>query len=266
MAKVATVSPEPADASAVPLEQPRAQPASMMLPPDIDAVVFDVFGTLVDWRGTIVREAQAVGEAHGVKADWETFTQTWHSEGYQGGMAAVRDGRLPWTSVADLHLRGLQDLLPRFGLQDLSDADVRQLARVWRRLDPWPDVSAGMVRLKARFLVAPLSNGDFDMLIDLARHASLPWDAIFAAELFGQYKPRPEPYQGAARLLRLAPERVMLVASHSRDLFAAQSQGLRTAFVHRPDEFGPGHPPDSPDPSFDVVVNDLQELADKLGA
>ena len=234
--------------------------------PAVDALVFDVFGTLVDWRGTIAREAEAVGRAHGVAGDWHAFTQTWHSEGYQGGMARVRNGELPWTSVAELHRRGLEALLPRYGLGHLGEAEVTQLARVWRRLDPWPDVEGGLTRLKTRYTIAPLSNGDFDMLLDLARHARLPWDAIFAAELFGHYKPRPEPYQGVARLLRRAPERVMLVASHAHDLRAAQGQGLRTAFVRRPLEFGPGHPPDEPDPSFDLMVNDLLDLAGHLGA
>ena len=233
---------------------------------DIRALVFDVFGTLVDWRGTIGREAQTLGRARGINADWEAFTQAWHSEGYQGGMTRVREGQLPWTGVADLHRQGLQELLPRFGLQDLAADDVAKLAAVWRRLDPWPDVVPGLTRLKARFVVAPLSNGDFDMLVDLARHGGLIWDAIFAAELFGSYKPDPAPYQGAARLLRLPPETVMLVASHSRDLLAAQKQGLRAAFVHRPTEFAPSHPPDQPDPSFDLVVNDIEHLAEKLGA
>jgi 2-haloacid dehalogenase len=233
---------------------------------DLAALVFDVFGTLVDWRGTIAREVEAVGRAHGVAGrDWQAFTQRWHSEGYQGGMNRVRNGELPWTSVAELHRLGLSALLPEFGLQ-LSASEVDALARVWRRLDPWPDVAAGLARLKARYVIAPLSNGDLDMLVDLARHGGFAWDAVFAAELFGVYKPRPETYQGVARLLRLAPEGVMLVASHAYDLQAAQSQGLRTAFVHRPLEYGPDHPRQQPDPSFDLVVNDLLDLAAKLGA
>ena len=237
-----------------------------MTVPEIDALVFDVFGTLVDWRGTIAREAEAVGRAHGVQADWQAFAQAWHTDGYQGGMARVRNGELPWTSVAELHRRGLDPLLAQYGLGQLPEAEVSHLARVWRRLDAWPDVVAGLTRLKARYPVAPLSNGDFDMLIDLARQAGLPWDAVFAAEVFGQYKPKPEPYQGVARLLRRPPERIMLVASHGYDLKAAQGQGLRTAFVRRPLEYGPSHPPDQPDPSFDLVVDDLLELAARLSA
>jgi 2-haloacid dehalogenase len=232
--------------------------------PQVDALVFDVFGTLVDWRGTIAREVEVVGRAHGVSGDWQAFTHTWHSEGYQGGMARVRNGELPWTSVAELHRRGLEALLPTYGLA-LRPSEIEQLARVWRRLDPWPDVVAGLGRLKSKYTIAPLSNGDFDMLVDLARFGGLPWDAIFAAELFGAYKPKPETYQGVARLLRLPPERVMLVASHSYDLRAAQAQGLPTAFVHRPLEYGPEHPPEPPDPSFDLVVNDLLDLAGQLG-
>jgi 2-haloacid dehalogenase len=233
--------------------------------PAVDALVFDVFGTLVDWRGTIAREVEAVGRAHGVEADWQAFTQRWHSEGYQGGMARVRNGELPWTSVSELQRRGLEALLPDVGL-GLQPSEIEQLARVWRRLDAWADVAAGLGRLKARYIIGPLSNGDFDMLIDLARHGGFPWDAIFAAELFGVYKPKPETYQGVARLLRLAPERVMLVASHAYDLRAAQSTGLRTAFVHRPLEYGPDHPPQEPDSSFDLVVNDVLDLATQLGA
>lgn len=232
----------------------------------VDALVFDVFGTLVDWRGSIVRAVEAVGRAHGLSADWEAFTQAWHTEGYQGGMARVRNGELPWTSVAELHHRGLDELLPRFGLSSLPAAEIDHLASVWRRLDPWPDVPDGLLRLKTRYTIAPLSNGDFDMLLDLARHARLPWDAIFAAELFGVYKPRPETYQGVARLLRKPPDRIMLVASHTFDLQAAQAQGLRTAFVHRPDEYGPGHPVEPPDPSFDLAVNDISELTARLEA
>jgi 2-haloacid dehalogenase len=140
------------------------------------------------------------------------------------------------------------------------------LARVWRRLDPWPDVAAGLARLKTCYIIAPLSNGDFDMLVDLARHAGFPWDAIFAAELFGVYKPQPEAYLGVGRLLRLPPSHVMLVASHAYDLRAAQAQGLQTAFVHRPLEYAPDHPRQEPDPSFDLVVNDLHDLATQLGA
>jgi 2-haloacid dehalogenase len=236
-----------------------------MAGPEIDALVFDVFGTLVDWRGSIARAAEAVGRAHAVEADWQAFTHAWHSEGYQGGMARVRSGELPWTSVAELHRRGLEELLPRFGLSGISSADVAQLAGVWRRLDPWPDVVEGLQRLKARYTIGPLSNGDFDMLVDLARHARLPWDAVFAAELFGAYKPKPEPYQGVARLLRRPPERIMLVASHTFDLRAGQGQGLRTAYIRRPDEYGPDHPVEPLDPSIDLVVNDLHELADQLG-
>jgi 2-haloacid dehalogenase len=232
--------------------------------PDVAALVFDVFGTLVDWRGTIAREVEAVGRAHGVSGDWQAFTQRWHAEGYQGGMARVRNGDLPWTSVSDLHRRGLEALLPDFGL-GLQPSEIEQLARVWRRLDPWPDAAAGLTRLKTRYVIGPLSNGDFDMLVDLARNAGFPWDAIFAAELFGVYKPRPETYQGVARLLRLPPQRVMLVASHSYDLRAAQTQGLRTAYVHRPLEYAPDHPPEPPDPSFDLVVKDLGDLVTQLG-
>jgi 2-haloacid dehalogenase len=233
--------------------------------PAVDALVFDVFGTLVDWRGTIAREVSRVGQAHGVSGDWQAFTQRWHTEGYQGGMARVRNGELPWTSVAELHRRGLSALLPEFGLQ-LPPAEMEELARVWRRLDPWPDVAEGLRRLRTRYVIGPLSNGDFDMLVALARHGGFVWDGIFAAELFGVYKPRPETYEGVARLLRLPVERVMLVASHAYDLRAAQSSGLRTAFVHRPLEYGPDHPPEPPDPSFDLVVDDLHDLASQLGA
>jgi 2-haloacid dehalogenase len=231
--------------------------------PAVDALVFDVFGTLVDWRGTIAQAVSRVGQAHGVSGDWQAFTHRWHSEGYQGGMDRVRKGELPWTSVAELHHRGLSALLPDFGLR-LSDAEVDQLAGVWRRLDPWPDVAEGLARLKTRYVIGPLSNGDFDMLVDLARHGGFAWDAIFAAELFGAYKPRPETYQGVARLLRLSPARVMLVASHTYDLRAAQSAGLGTAYVHRPLEYAPEHPPEPPDPSFDLVVDDLLDLSERL--
>jgi 2-haloacid dehalogenase len=145
------------------------------------ALLFDVFGTVVDWRGSLAREVAALGQAHAVEGDWDQLVRDWHAEGYQGGMARVRRGEQPFTSVAALHRAYLDTLLPRYGLTDLDAAEIDSLTRSWRRLDPWPDSVAGLTRLKARYIIAPLSNGDFGMLVDLAKYARLPWDAIFAA-------------------------------------------------------------------------------------
>jgi 2-haloacid dehalogenase len=243
-----------------------------MTAPLVDALLFDVFGTVVDWRGTIVREGRELGRAHGIDVDWEAFAQDWHADGYQGGLARIRRGELPMSTVASLHRRKLDELLTRFGLTALDDLSIERFNRVWRRLEPWPDALAGLARLKKTYIIAPLSNGDFGMLVDLARHDSLPWDCIFAAEQFGNFKPDPSTYDGAVALLGLPPERVMLVAAHAYDLYAARDRGLRTAYVPRPAEHAEGYSrePDAADATsdfhFDIRAADFATLADQLGA
>ena len=227
----------------------------------VRALVFDVFGTVVDWRSSVAAEVRALGWP----VDPPAFADAWRA-GYAPAMQAVRDGRLPWTHIDGLHRRILDSLLAERGLAP-SEAEVAGLNRVWHRLAPWPDSVAGLHRLKARFPVCTLSNGNVSLLMDMARHAGLPWDTIFSAELFGHYKPDPEVYLGAARLLDLPPQQVLMVAAHPSDLRAAAACGLKTAYVPRPLERGPGG---AMEPwtagEFDLVAEDFGALAGALGA
>lgn len=229
-------------------------------------LVFDVFGTVVDWRGTVVREGEALGRSQGVQIDWPRFADAWRRDGYLAGIAKVRRGEWPWQDVDALHRRQLDLLLAEHGLGGLPEEAVARFNRVWHRLEPWPDALPGLARLKRRYIVAPLSNGHFALLTNLGKHAGLPWDCILSADLFGTYKPAPAVYQGAARLLGLAPAEVMLVAAHTNDLLGARAAGLRTAFVPRPLEWGPGSPPEPAPPApFDLVAADFLQLATQLG-
>jgi 2-haloacid dehalogenase len=231
----------------------------------LKALTFDVFGTVVDWRGTIIREGTAFGKEHGLSVDWARFADAWRG-GYRPSMDRVRRGELPWTTIDTLHRMILDTLLDQFGVTGLSEADKDSLNRVWHRLDPWPDTVEGLTRLRQGFIIATLSNGNVALLTNMAKHAGLPWDCILSAELAKHYKPDPQAYQTAADLLGLRPEQVMMVAAHKNDLRAAQAVGLRTAFVPRPREFGPERTPDtSPDPAFDIHARDFCDLADQLG-
>jgi 2-haloacid dehalogenase len=221
---------------------------------------------VVDWRGSIIREAASLGTRHGIVADWEGLADAWRA-GYQPAMQRVRTGALPWMTIDALHRLILDDLLPQFGLDALGQDDIDHLNRAWHRLDPWPDAVPGLARLKTRFIVTPLSNGNFSLLTRLAKRARLPWDCIVSAELFRRYKPDPETYLGTAGLLDIAPAELMLVACHPDDLRAARAVGCRTGYVPRPLEFGPGRPPPRvEDAEFDVVAKDFIELAERLGA
>ena len=231
----------------------------------VKALVFDVFGTVVDWRGSVIREAEALGRAKGVNADWGAFADEWRREGYHGGMDRVRRGELPWTNVDTLHRMKLDELLPKYGLEGLSEPEIDHLNRVWHRLEGWPDSVPGLTRLKRKFVISTLSNGTFALLTNMAKHAGLPWDCIISSELARAYKPDPKAYQTAAELLGLEREQVMLVAAHVNDLRAAQRTGLRAAYVPRPLEHGPGRQADPPDPSFDCVAESFVDLAEKLG-
>jgi 2-haloacid dehalogenase len=233
----------------------------------LKALVFDVFGTVVDWRRSVIREGEALGQAKGLELDWARFADEWRTDGYHGGMDRIREGQLPWMNVDALHRLKLEELLPKYGISGLSESEIDHLNRVWHRLTPWPDAVPGLTRLRQKFIIAPLSNGNFALLTNMAKHAELPWDCILSAELARKYKPHPEAYQMAANLLGLNYGEVMLVAAHVSDLRGAQSAGLRAGFVSRPLEHGPGGAwePD-PDPSFDVVAADFLDLASKLGA
>jgi len=230
----------------------------------LDALVFDVFGTLVDWRGSLIADLCAFGAEHDVDADWPALVDAWRGE-YVPSMDAVRNGRLPWMPLDTLHRRSLDALCERFRIPLDEDARAWCVQR-WHHLRPWSDTVAGLTRLRTGFILGTLSNGNVRLLLDLAKSAPLPMDTIFSAELFRHYKPDRETYLGAVELLATTPERVMLVAAHNSDLLAAKSYGLRTAFVHRPDEYGPVRPGDkTAADGVDLSVRDLGELADRLG-
>ena len=230
----------------------------------VKALVFDVFGTVVDWRGSIIREGQALGRRKKLKVDWPAFADGWRA-GYRPAMARVRSGELPWTKIDALHRMILDDLLLRFPLGRLAGEDIDHLNRVWHRLKPWPDARAGLAKLKRRHVIATLSNGNVALLTNMAKHAKLPWDCILSAEVVRHYKPDPETYLGAADLLGVKPAELMMVAAHKDDLHAARACGLKTAFVPRPKEDGPAVKPDvSRDPAFDIHARDFNDLARQL--
>ena len=230
----------------------------------VKALTFDVFGTVVDWRGSIIREGEALGAAHGLNVDWAAFADAWRG-GYAPSMARVRSGELPWTNIDTLHRMILDDLLDKCGITVLNEDDKQHWNRVWHRLTPWPDSVAGLTRLRHRYVLATLSNGNVALLTNMAKHGGLPWDCILSAEIMRHYKPDPETYLGAAELLGLQPSEVMMVAAHNSDLKAAQAAGLRAAFVERPLEFGSDVEVDiKPDPAFDIHARDFIDLADQL--
>lgn len=233
--------------------------------PEVKALTFDIFGTVVDWRGSIIREGRKVWADKGVEVDWEAFAGSWRG-GYEPAMQRVRSGELPWMNIDALHQLILDGLLEQYQISGLSEEEKDQLNRVWHRLDPWPDVADGLKRMRRRAIVAALSNGNVALLVNMARHGGLCWDCVLSAELAKHYKPDPEVYQTAAALLGLEPHQVMMVAAHNGDLKGAQAVGFRTAFVHRPFEYGSNQTSDLvPDPSVDVAAEDFNELADLLG-
>ena len=234
------------------------------MPSEIHALTFDVFGTVVDWRGAVLRQCRQFGERKAIDTDWETFVDAWRYEGYVGGMRRVFDGELPFQTADSLHRLYLDHLLAERGI-DATESERDDLNRAWHRLDPWPDTIGGLQRLRSRFVVATLSNGNISLLANMAKHAGLPWDCLLSAEVTGAFKPQPGCYESAAELLGRSPHEVMMVAAHQDDLLAAASVGFRTAFIPRPDEAGPNRDVDlTPDPSFDYVAPDLHTLARQL--
>ena len=199
-------------------------------------IAFDIFGTVVDWHGSIAAEVQRLK----LPVDANAFATAWR-EGYQPAMARVRSGELPWTKIDDLHRMILDGILEDFALTTLSESEKQHLNLVWHRLNPWPDAVQGLTQLKSKFTIVTLSNGNLSLLTNMAKHGALPWDLILSAEVFKHYKPDPETYLGVAHIFDLHPHEVMLAAAHKDDLLAAQNCGLQTAFIERPDEFGPGH-------------------------
>jgi 2-haloacid dehalogenase len=234
--------------------------------PPLKALAFDVFGTVVDWHGGIRREVAALAARLGVEVDGATFADDWRA-GYAPAMDRVRKGDLPWTRIDELHRMILEQIIDRHGLGRASEAERRHLNRAWHRLPPWPDTVPGLERLKRKFLLTTLSNGNFSLLTEMAKHAGLPWDCVISAELFGHYKPDSETYLGCARLLDIAPAELMLVACHPGDLRAARASELRTAYVRRPFERGPSSPmPEFREGEFDLVADSFLHLADLLAA
>jgi 2-haloacid dehalogenase len=232
----------------------------------IHALIFDVFGTVVDWRGSIVREGRALGRRKKIAADWDAFADAWRA-GYKPAMARVRSGELPWMNIDQLHRMILDGLLGKFGLEGLTEDELDHLNRVWHRLDPWPDARKGLSLLKRRHVIATLSNGNVSLLVNMAKHGRLPWDTVLSAELFRHYKPDPQAYLGAAAMLGFEPSQVMMVAAHKDDLRAAQACGLATAFVGRPKEKGPKIKVDvKPEADFDFNAKDFVDLAKRISA
>jgi 2-haloacid dehalogenase len=234
---------------------------------EVRALVFDVFGTVVDWRGGVAREAAPFLARHAPAADPAAFADAWRRR-YAPAMEEVRSGRRPFTRLDVLHRENLEAILAEFGIDPaaVKPTELDALTLAWHRLDPWPDAVPGLTRLKTRFIIAPLSNGNIILMIDMAKRAGLPWDAILGAEVVQAYKPTPESYLRTAEVLAMRPDEVCLVAAHNGDLAAARNCGLKTAFVPRPTEHGPDQTTDlTPEQNWDVIAQDFIDLADRLG-
>ena len=228
-------------------------------PPKV--LAFDIFGTVVDWHGSIAKEVDAMG----LQVDGGEFALAWRA-GYQPAMKRVMSGELGWTLIDDLHRMILDEILGRFNIKHLTEAEKRHLNKAWHRLDAWPDSVAGLTRLKTRFTICSLSNGNLGLLTNMAKRAGLPWDCVLSAEVFRAYKPHPSTYLGVAKVFDLEPDDVMLVAAHQDDLAAARNCGLQSAYIERPFEFGVKQRKDVlPDPANTWHATDLLALADQLG-
>ncbi len=243
------------------------EPKSQLPLKNVKALTFDIFGTVVDWRSSIIREGQLLSQKKGLKVDWPKFADRWR-DGYMPVMQRVREGQLPYSKIDDLHRIILDGLIKDFGLESLSPQEIDNLNKVWHRLTPWPDSVSGLNRLRKRYLVASLSNGNMSLLVNMSKNAGIPWDCVLSAELTGYYKPDKEVYIKAADLLSLKPSEILMVAAHPIDLRAAAKVGYQTALVLRPLERGPDRGLGfQPDPNeFDLTVNDFLELADRLNA
>lgn len=231
----------------------------------VKALVFDVFGTVVDWRGSVIRELTAFGAGRGLDVDWAKFADDWRKM-YQPSMEEVRSGRRPWTILDVLHRESLIALLERNGIPKLTPHEIEQLVTIWHRLDPWPDAVEGLLRLKRKYIIAPCSNGNIGLMVRMAKRAGLPWDVILGAEPARAYKPQPECYLRTAAFLNLEPHEVMLVAAHNDDLEAASKTGLRTGFVLRRHEHGPDQKTNlSASHAWDVITDSFIGVADAMG-
>lgn len=231
----------------------------------VKALVFDVFGTVVDWRGSVIRELASFGSARGLKADWSEFADDWRGL-YQPSMEEVRSGRRPFVILDTLHRESLLKLLDKYAIKGLAEHEIEHLVTIWHRLDPWPDVVEGLLRLKRRYIIAPCSNANIGLAVRMAKRAGLPWDTILGSEVARAFKPTPQAYLGTAAALNLAPHEVMLVAAHNGDLAAAAKTGLRTAFVARPEEYGPKKAADvATNHSWDIATDSFIGVADAMG-
>jgi 2-haloacid dehalogenase len=229
------------------------------------AIVFDTFGTVVDWRSSLIAELTDFGRQRGIDADWIALVDAWRAA-YSPSMDRVRRGELPWTKLDDLHRASLDRLVQELDIRGLTEADHGYVNRGWHRLTPWPDAVAGLTRLKRRYIVGPLSNGNVSLLTNMAKHAGLPWDVVFGADLFAHYKPDPETYLGVCKLLDLEPGQVMMAAAHNTDLAAARKLGLMTSFFARPTEYGLHQARDlAPESDWDIVAADIEDMATQLG-
>ena len=235
-----------------------------MSKPEIKALIFDVFGTVVDWRTSISRQAAEFGASHGVNADWDRFADEWRA-GYGSGMARVNDGEDRWKIVDEIHRDRLNLLVDQYGFGEIPEAELVEFNRAWHRLDGWPDSTGGLPRLKSKIIIGSFSNGNIALLTNMAKYADLPWDVVLSAQLTGKYKPHPTTYTTAASLLGLSIDEVMMVAAHINDLRGARATGMRTALVTRQHEFGGSKEPDlEPDPEDDYFAKDFNDLADQL--
>ena len=231
---------------------------------DVKAILFDTFGTVVDWRGSLIADLSGWAAGRGIAADWAGLVDAWRAA-YAPSMDRVRKGELPWTILDQLHRTTLDQLVVQFGIKGLTETDMDHINRGWHRLRPWPDAIPGLTRLRQHYIIGPLSNGNVALLVNMAKAAGLPWDMVCATELFGHYKPDPETYLGAARILGLAPGQVMMAAAHNNDLAAARACGLRTAFFPRPSEYGPLQRRDfAADSDWDVIAADIEDLAARM--
>ena len=235
--------------------------------PAVKALTFDVFGTVVDWHGSVAREVRALAAKKGIRVNAVKFTRAWRA-GYRPAMDRVRSGELPWTKIDVLHRMILDDLLAEFRIADaLTEEEKVDLNLVWHRLKPWPDAPRGLKRLKKRYIISTLSNGNTGLLVNMAKRGNLPWDCVLSSETFHHFKPDPEMYLGAADAFDLEPGQVMMVASHKHDLRAAAKYGLKTAFIKRPHEQGRNKNPDlASEAEFTINADDFLDLADQLGA
>jgi len=230
----------------------------------VKALVYDVFGTCVDWRTGVARDAERILKPLGYKIDWLAFADAWRAL-YQPSMEEVRSGRQPFVTLDILHRRMLDQIRPKFGLEKLANQVADDLNLAWHRLDTWPDTVPGFVRLKRKFILAPCSNGNIALMVDIARRNKIPWDAILGSEIARDFKPKPAVYLMTAAALNLQPHEVMMVAAHSDDLRQAASNGLRTAHVARPGENGPGTGESAPRVPVDFAAKSMEDLASQLG-